>query len=162
MRVWTLGLAIAVGMVGCVGGPGEPFSSSGAGSNTSSSGFGSSGGGDTTSSSSGSSGGPSSSGATTSGGTTSAIVRATDFSQSCTVASDCVAVYSGDQCAPCQCPNAAIATSQASSYASKSTQAKASCGDTGNISCGAPCPATTTLCAGGKCSIAIGIAADGG
>lgn len=143
MRFWTV--VIAVALVGCVGGPGEGFGDGGAGSRSSSGSSGSS--------------GPSASGG--SSGATSAIIRASSFDKSCNVASDCIAIYEGNVCSPCACPNAAIASSQQGAYAAQASQLRATCGAVGDVACG-PCSSTTTVCAGNRCAVAIGIADAGG
>jgi hypothetical protein len=141
MRLWTF--AIAVCLVGCVGGPGDGFGGDGGvGSSSGSSGNSSSGG-----SSSGSSG---------SSGGASTQIRASDFTQSCQVASDCTPIYQGEVCTPCACPNAAIATTQLDAYQSKLTQIRSTCGPLPAIAC-ADCANATPLCAGNKCNVAIGV-----
>lgn len=132
MRLWTF--VLAVGLVGCVGGPGDGFGGDGGG---------------------GSSGSSGSSGPSSSSGGAGTQVHASDFDQTCKVASDCAAIYEGEVCTPCPCPNAAIATSQASSYQSKVTSIRATCGPMPGIAC--QCAARVPACAGSKCGVNVGI-----
>jgi hypothetical protein len=81
--------------------------------------------------------------------TSSCTIDATNYDQSCTQASDCVAVASGDFCSAnaCTCENAAISASAATQYQndlSKAVQHPVTC----------PCPTPPTVeCNQGTCQI---------
>jgi hypothetical protein len=73
------------------------------------------------------------------------VLRADAYSTSCADAVDCVPVYLGSTCAPCRCPNGAIAQSDQAKYAADLEAAGPAPG-----MCG--CPAYPPLiCPGGKC-----------
>lgn len=134
-RALSATTSIALLLAACTGGPGDlPGTDGGSGGQ----------GGSSSGSSGGSSGGSSSG---SSG--TNAQIRASDFDQSCTAATDCVAVFEGQICSPCGCPNAAIAKKDLQEYAS--TRAAANCPQT-DIACDA-CAAPAVDCAAGKCAI---------
>jgi hypothetical protein len=141
MRYLISGLFVV--LVACTGGAG-PIDQTGNGSSSSSSGLTSSSGG---SSSGGSSGGSSSGG---SGGGSNQTVQASEFSQACVESTDCLAIYEGNVCDPCKCPNAAIAKAAASDYAEKFRGAEC---PTTDVACAADCAEATPVCAQGTCTI---------
>lgn len=93
---------------------------------------------------------------------TTVTVRAEDYDQECTTADQCVAVFSGNACAPCQCPNDAVAKAVSGDYAKALATAKSSCGDRGDVAC-APCEPADAVCDPGtkRCALRLGVA-DGG
>jgi hypothetical protein len=139
MRYLISGLLVV--LVACTGGAG-PIDQTGNGS-SSSSGLTSSSGG----SSSGGSSGESSSGAS---GGSNQTVKASDFSQACVESTDCIAIYDGNVCDACKCPNAAIAKDAASDYATKFQGAGC---PTTDVACAADCAEATPVCAQGTCTI---------
>ena len=74
------------------------------------------------------------------------------YSKSCTVAADCVAVVFGDQCQPCTCPNAAIASSDKVTYEADRSAARAACGPVSDAVCAA-CQAMPPVCSAGVCGL---------
>ena len=100
------------------------------------------------SSSSGGSSTSSSSGGSSSGG--GGEIRASDFDQSCTGDQDCVAIYQGNACTPCACPNAAIAVADRQAY--NDTRASFQCPQNEDIVCDA-CSAPLVACTAGTCAI---------
>lgn len=93
---------------------------------------------------------------------TAVTVRAEDYDQECTSADQCAAVFSGNACAPCQCPNDAVAKTVAADYAAALESAASSCGDRGDVAC-APCEPGEAVCDPGtkRCAFRGGVA-DGG
>lgn len=132
-------LLVAVTLMACTGGPGDLPNGSSSGSSSSSS---------STSSTS-------SSGSPVGGNTT---IHASEFDQSCSTASDCIAVKEGDVCA-CSCPSAAINESDVGKYQSKVVQLKSSC--SGTQGCGVSCAQNHVECNASQCEVVQG-AADGG
>lgn len=74
------------------------------------------------------------------------------YSKTCTVASDCVGVFFGNQCEPCGCANAAIATSAKITYDADRSNAIAACGPRPAIACG-PCQDKQPTCTSGACGL---------
>ncbi len=164
--VSTLGstLAITSVLVACVGGPGqlpsdseqnpdvEKAAASGSGSSNKNSGSGSS---SSTGSSQGSTG---SGGAVVDASTIPPVqqqtIAASEFDRSCDTDLDCVPIFQGTVCSPCQCPNGAIAASSQSDYQTKLKERSASCPPQGDVAC-SPCSATLVpVCSASKqCSL---------
>lgn len=80
------------------------------------------------------------------------VIDGKGYSTSCTVASDCVGVFFGNQCEPCGCPNAAIATSARVTYEADRSNALAACGPRPAIACG-PCQDHPPVCTAGACGL---------
>lgn len=80
------------------------------------------------------------------------VIDGKTYSKSCTVASDCVGVFFGNQCEPCGCPNAAIATSGKITYDADRSNALAVCGPRPAIAC-APCQDKPVTCTSGACGL---------
>ncbi len=74
------------------------------------------------------------------------------YKRTCSTDADCVAVYSGDVCALCPCPNEAIASSELTRYQSDSTSLHGRCHSTAQADC-VPCATVTAFCLGGTCSV---------
>ena len=74
------------------------------------------------------------------------------YSKTCSAPADCAGVFFGNQCEPCGCPNAAIATSAKVTYDADRSAAQAACGPRPAIACG-PCQQITLTCAGGACGL---------
>jgi hypothetical protein len=104
-------------------------------------------------------GGSSDGGGSDGGGSTTIDIK--DLDKTCTVTTDCVAVFTGDACAICQCANDVIAKKNQTAFDAKVRAAEASCGPRPAIACAADCAQVVFSCSGaGKC--VIGISADGG
>ncbi len=78
------------------------------------------------------------------------LIQASNYDQSCTTNSDCIAVGEGNACYPCEiaCPSAAINASAKGKYLSD--VAKTSAGDLTGVDCGCPA-AFNPCCRGGTC-----------
>jgi hypothetical protein len=97
--------------------------------------------------SSSSSSGASSSGASSSGGP---AVNASSFDQTCTVDSDCVAVWEGTGPSCCGCPSGAINKKDVPSYQqATSGWSTPDCSGLGCAGCSTPAP---VQCTAGKCA----------
>jgi hypothetical protein len=79
----------------------------------------------------------------------STVISAKGLSTSCSVDSDCIAVYLGDACASCGCANAAISKSSQSAYDQEDADARQACWPRRTPSCG--CIATAAACSNGTC-----------
>lgn len=74
-----------------------------------------------------------------------------DFDQTCSAASDCAPVRSGDLCGGgCDCPNSAINKSDLSRYTMEEAQKVKSCSGK-PVAC--PCVAPQVACDQGKCAL---------
>ena len=80
------------------------------------------------------------------------VIDGKAYSKTCTVASDCVGVFFGDQCSPCGCANDAIATTAKVTYDADRSAAIAACGPRPAIACG-PCQDVVLKCTAGACGI---------
>ena len=80
------------------------------------------------------------------------VLDGKSYSTKCTVAADCVGVFFGNQCEPCGCPNAAIATSARVTYEADRSSALAACGARETIACG-PCQDKPIACTAGACGL---------
>jgi hypothetical protein len=78
-------------------------------------------------------------------------VTGKDFSTSCTVDADCVAVFLGNVCAQCTCPTTAISRSSKNAYDTEYAAAVKGCGGTPVNTCS--CLEVTAHCASGTCTI---------
>jgi hypothetical protein len=137
--------SFALVVVACTGGPGPIDQTGGGSSSGSNNGSGLPG----TGSSTGSNG----SGTSTGSGNTpepTGTISASEFSQECVEATDCVAVYEGSICNQCGCPNAAIARTDAVEYSTK--RASAGCPTT-DEACANDCEAPAVACTDGKCTV---------
>jgi hypothetical protein len=76
---------------------------------------------------------------------------ASRYDRTCTQASDCAAVYSGDVCAACTCPNDAINAGSLPAWEAEAARARKACGGTPLISC--DCQQTMTACESGACKL---------
>ncbi len=79
-----------------------------------------------------------------------ADLKASDYSQSCDLASDCSPVYQGQVCAPCPCPNSAIAMKDLAKHQADFSARKSSCGLNPPVACAA-CQTSTATCENKKC-----------
>ena len=80
------------------------------------------------------------------------LIDGKDYSKTCTVPADCAGVFFGNQCEPCGCPNAAIATSAKVTYDADRSAAIAACGPRPAIACG-PCQDIVLTCTAGVCGL---------
>lgn len=71
-------------------------------------------------------------------------VSADDFDRTCTVDTDCVAVFEGEICEECQCPNAAVNRAELASYQAQFDETCAS-----DAPC--PCAGAGSTCVDGVC-----------
>lgn len=74
------------------------------------------------------------------------------YATACQVPADCAAVFFGDQCSACACPNAAISASQKVTYDADRSGARAACGPQPAIAC-AECPEVVLTCTSGVCGV---------
>jgi hypothetical protein len=79
----------------------------------------------------------------------STVISSKGLSTACTVDADCVAVYLGDVCGVCDCPNAAIAASSKASYDTEVSDAQKLCGPRTAIAC--DCIQVSAGCSSGTC-----------
>ncbi len=91
------------------------------------------------------------------------ILRAGDYDQDCEVDTDCVAIFEGNACTSCACPNAAIASKDASKYSGDRTDAAKDCPDPGDVAC-TPCESPRVGCNPNtkKCGIGVSSSDAGG
>ncbi len=82
------------------------------------------------------------------GGTT---IATTGYDRACAIDSDCAAVFQGEACAVCICPNAAVNQGQLTRYQSDLAALRTKCGPMPAIACG-PCSPVIGLCLGGSCT----------
>ena len=75
-------------------------------------------------------------------------VNARDYGQACEVPEDCTAIYEGEVCAVCACPNAAIAATDEAAYTAD--REATNCGITADILCAA-CAPIELDCVEGAC-----------
>lgn len=80
------------------------------------------------------------------------VIDGKGYSRACGVAADCVGVFFGDQCAPCGCPNDAIATGAKITYDADRSAAISFCGPRPAIAC-APCQDVQPTCTAGACGL---------
>jgi hypothetical protein len=80
------------------------------------------------------------------------VIDGKSYSKTCTLASDCVGVFFGDQCSPCGCANAAVATSAKITYDADRSAAIAACGPRPAIACAA-CQEVVVKCTADGCGI---------
>ena len=90
------------------------------------------------------------------------MLRASDYDQDCEVDSDCVAVFEGEGCTACRCPNAAISTQDATKYATDVQNAAKDCPARGDVAC-ASCQNVSPGCNPDTKKCALGVtSSDGG
>jgi len=82
----------------------------------------------------------------------STSIDAKNYQRSCSADGDCAAVYSGDTCALCPCPNAAIATTELTRYQSDAQSLHGRCHSNAQADC-VPCQAVTAFCLDGTCAV---------
>ncbi len=75
-----------------------------------------------------------------------------DYVKTCTWDTDCLAVFFGDVCGNCNCPNGAIAADNRYIYEADQTGAERSCGPRQAIGC-AECQVVEVACNDGQCSL---------
>lgn len=80
-------------------------------------------------------------------------LHASSYSQTCSVASDCVAVFSGDLCNGCGCPNEAINVSDQRRYEADARAYTALCSPL-RPRCLADCIQVFPACSAGRCTLA--------
>lgn len=78
-------------------------------------------------------------------------IRTTSYDRKCVSDTDCVAVYSGEVCNTCRCPNAAVSQKDADRYKKDLESILKACGTRAKVDC-EPCNPTTGLCLGGTCT----------
>lgn len=86
-------------------------------------------------------------------GTTADELSVDGLATSCVIDTDCAAVRTGDPCAVCACPNAAIATSELPFYGYQARPLTAACARPESPPACAPCPTTTATCVAGTCQL---------
>lgn len=79
-------------------------------------------------------------------------IDATHYDQACTLATDCAAVVSGDTCALCACPNAAVNVRDAERFRQDAVALRKRCPERPLPKCEA-CELREPLCVGGKCQL---------
>ncbi|MCC6898609.1 MAG: hypothetical protein IT377_06520 [Polyangiaceae bacterium] len=84
------------------------------------------------------------------GGCASTTMRTSDFDQSCTSDSQCVAVFEGDSCNVC-CNDGAINGRDQRRYEQELERARSACGD--EIMECEPCMQSTAVCQRGRCVV---------
>ena len=82
------------------------------------------------------------------GGTT---VSAASYPQACELDGDCAAVFQGDVCTPCGCPNAGILSTALSQYTADVAAMKMQCGPMPAVAC-KPCTPVRGLCINKACA----------
>ena len=85
-------------------------------------------------------------------------IRASNYDQSCTQASDCMVISEGS-CCP-QCAFAAISKAGSAAYQEDEKKRQASC--MGAKCSLPPCAAPQVVCTGGKCGLCVGNCFDSG
>lgn len=81
-------------------------------------------------------------------------LQASNYSQQCSVAADCTAVFTGDPCG-CGCPNDAINVADKPRYDADARAATARCSPF-RVRCLADCIASTPACQAGRCVLQRG------
>jgi hypothetical protein len=81
-----------------------------------------------------------------------ALIDGSAYKTSCSTVSDCAAVYFGDQCSMCACPNGAISVSQKVLYEADRSAALATCGARPAVACAA-CETRALTCESGVCGL---------
>jgi hypothetical protein len=76
---------------------------------------------------------------------TPTVLEAKSYATDCTMSSECVGVFLGDQCPRCSCPNAAISAREKIIYEADRSAAIAACGERPAVSC-APCAESKPTC----------------
>lgn len=79
-------------------------------------------------------------------------IDVTHYSQACTAATDCAAVFTGDTCAVCVCPNAAVSRQDLARYTADADALRVRCGPRPEARCGA-CMMRDVQCANGNCQL---------
>lgn len=80
------------------------------------------------------------------------VIDAARYSRACAQPSDCSAVFAGDACAVCACPNTAISASAKASYDADVAALKKLCGPQPAIAC-APCAEPMPTCTNRTCGL---------
>jgi hypothetical protein len=88
-------------------------------------------------------------------------ISVADLSNACTTDSDCIAVFAGDVCSECTCPNTAIASTEMAAYDSLEAAKQAGCCPNEGPTCECPTIGVPT-CQSGTCTLLGGGSADGG
>jgi len=81
----------------------------------------------------------------------STVMDSSRYDRTCTQASDCAAVYSGDVCAACTCPNDAIRSDGLTAWEAEAARARKACGRTPPVAC--DCQEAMTACESGACKL---------
>ena len=81
----------------------------------------------------------------------STTIDTSGYDTACNNDGDCAAVFQGDACTPCLCPNAGVASDAAAKYASDLAALRAKCGPMPAIGCEA-CAPQVGLCVSNGCS----------
>ncbi|MFZ5444809.1 MAG: hypothetical protein ACOZQL_32770 [Myxococcota bacterium] len=82
----------------------------------------------------------------------STVIDGKQYKTACAAPTDCAAVFFGDQCGVCACPNAAISASDKVLYEADRTAARTQCGPQPAIACG-PCQESVLTCTNGACGL---------
>lgn len=80
------------------------------------------------------------------------VIDGKNYAKSCTVASDCVGVFFGNQCQTCACVNAAISVSDKVTYEADRSDALVACGPRDAIGC-AQCAERQPTCTMQVCGL---------
>lgn len=75
------------------------------------------------------------------------------FDRTCKSETDCVQVFSGDPCAPCDCTMDAVSSYEHEAYARDYEKRRDACPNKERVQCG-PCALPAVSCDGGQCRIA--------
>lgn len=81
----------------------------------------------------------------------STSIAATEFARTCSVDTDCTAIYEGTVCRLCQCPNAVIATSARDAYQDRFAALQTACAPHPTTHCEADCIGIEPRCNAGTC-----------
>ncbi len=74
------------------------------------------------------------------------------FDRTCKVAADCVEVFSGDPCKPCDCTMDAVSSYERDAYVRDHEARRQACPNQERIQCG-PCAQPKVACEGGQCRV---------
>ncbi len=80
------------------------------------------------------------------------IIDGKKYKTECAAPADCAAVFFGDQCRVCACPNGAISSSDKVQYEADRSAAIATCGPRAAVACG-PCEDRVLTCTAGVCGL---------
>ena len=78
-------------------------------------------------------------------------ISVTSYGQACENDGECTAVFQGDVCTPCLCPNAGILTTALSTYTADVAKLRMQCGPIAEVAC-KPCSPMRGLCINKACA----------